>query len=261
MPTLEPQIKHLVEDYLGWLRARIKIEEVPSPNNGWVSITTPYLDKHNDFIQIYAKGDSGKIVLSDDGYTIDELERSGCPINSAKRKEILSGSLRAFGITEEDGVLTTAASPREFPMKKHLFLQGVLAIGDLFFLASPTVARVFRDDVERWMESENIRFIPTLKLTGRSGFDHIFDFAIPPSRRLPERLIKVFARPTRARAESMVFSWVDTREVRARETQALAILNDSEEQVPQSVVGALAAYEVTPIFWSGKDRYRDRLAA
>jgi hypothetical protein len=114
--------------------------------------------------------------------------------------------------------------------------------------------------VEHWLEEQDIRFAPTIKLTGRSGFDHVFDFLIPKSRLQPERLLKVFTKPDRERAEGMVFSWVDTREARLRETQAYAILNDAEP-VPPAVIGALRAYEIIPVPWGTREDYKDKLAA
>ena len=41
----------LIRSYYDWLKAKTSWREV----NGWVEITTPYLDRHNDYIQIYLR--------------------------------------------------------------------------------------------------------------------------------------------------------------------------------------------------------------
>lgn len=192
---------------------------------------------------------------------MEDLEQSSCSISTDKRRAIFRQTLVSYGITEDDQVLTIRSGKSELPFKKHMFLQGILTIGDMFMMASPTVASLFAEDVERWLEKQEIRFVPQLKFSGRSGFDHVFDFAIPKSRRSPERLIKVLTKPNRDRAKAVAFSWIDTREVRAHDTEAYAMLNDVEGEVPPAVMSALTAYEITPVPWTGRDRYRDKLAA
>ena len=258
--TIEPRLKDLVESYITWLHQRISLEKIPGEGDGWHSLRTPFLDKHNDFIEIYVKVDDDQVVLSDDGYTLDELEISGCSINSHKRREILRQNLAIFGIEESDGALVMRCNAADFSARKHMFLQGLIAIGDMMYLSSPTVVSVFKDDVEAWLEKNDIRFTPTIKLTGKSGFDHVFDFVIPKSKKQPERLVRIFSRPNRERAESMVFSWVDTKEIRPPETQAYAILNDAEP-IPDSVYGALSAYGVNHVTWRNRDEYAEQLAA
>jgi hypothetical protein len=49
------------------------------------------------------------------------------------------------------------AKPEEFPQKKHNLIKAMLAINDLFVLAPPTVAGVFKEDVEAYLRLRNIR--------------------------------------------------------------------------------------------------------
>ena len=41
----------LIRSYYDWLKAKTAWREI----NDWVEITTPYLDRHNDYIQIYLR--------------------------------------------------------------------------------------------------------------------------------------------------------------------------------------------------------------
>ena len=51
-----------------------------------VEITTPYLDRNNDYLQIYAQR-AGFVFLTDDGLTIGDLEQTGA-LNSPKRQDL-----------------------------------------------------------------------------------------------------------------------------------------------------------------------------
>ena len=82
------QITALVDDFYNFLRQKttITLDAVTT----WTKITTPFLGLFNDSIEIYAKKEKGKVILSDDGETIHNLELSGVSISrSAKRKEML----------------------------------------------------------------------------------------------------------------------------------------------------------------------------
>lgn len=87
-------IQKLLDDYVAWLRDKTSLRQIEN----WVEITTPYLDRHNDYVQIYARKSNGAYVLTDDGYTIDDLEQSGCKLNSPKRQDLLKMTLNGFGI-------------------------------------------------------------------------------------------------------------------------------------------------------------------
>jgi hypothetical protein len=111
------------------------------------------------------------------------------------------------------------------------------------------------------LELHDIRFTPNVKFTGRSGYDHTFDFVVPASRRAPERLIRAVNRPSRDLAESLAFSWVDTKEVRPAESRFYAFLNDENRSPSTTIVDALRNYDIVPVIWSGRDSVRQELAA
>jgi hypothetical protein len=137
----------------------------------------------------------------------------------------------------------------------------MLAVNDMFYLAAPTVSSLFLEDVTAWLDSNEIRYVPSVKFTGKSQYDHIFDFAVPKSKRQPERLIRAINRPSRETAEVLAFAWVDTREARPPDSQAYAILNDSEQPVSAAIASALGSYEVHAIPWSKRESVLESIAA
>lgn len=140
-------------------------------------------------------------------------------------------------------------------------VQAMLGVGDLFSLASPTVQNLFYEDVVAWLDLSDVRYTPNVKFTGKSGYDHRFDFVIPKSRAQPERLLRTLNRPNRDTAQAVAFSWIDTRATRAPESRAYAILNDVDRAVPETVLDAIRSYDVRPVPWSGREAAREDLAA
>jgi len=251
------EIRKLLEDYRAWLRDRTTLRQVQD----WVEITTPYIDRHNDYIQIYARRENGGWLLTDDGYTIDDLEQAGCKLESKKREDLLRMTLNGFGVQLRGSALTIHAAQDNFALRKHNLLQAILAVNDMFFLAVPMVASLFYEDVVAWLDLHAVRYTPKVKFTGKSGYDHLFDFVIPKSRLQPERILQAINRPSRDMAQAVAFSWVDTKEVRPSDSKAYAFLNDTESAVPPGVLDALRNYDVRPISWSRREDVREELAA
>jgi len=178
------EIQSLVDEYARWLKEKTQLRQVDE----WVEITTPYLDRHNDYLQIYARRRNGDYVLTDAGYILQDLELSGCRLDTPKRKSLLMMALNGFGVKLSGDRLEVQTSAANFAPSKHNLIQAVLAVNDLFGPATPMTASLFYEDVVAWLEEHEIRYAANVKFTGQSGFDHLFDFIIPKSHGQPERI-------------------------------------------------------------------------
>jgi len=251
-------IEKRLEEYLKWLRDKTAVKQIDAE---WVEITTPFLDRHNDYLQIYAKRQNGTYILTDDGYIVDDLEQSGCKLDTPKRQSILRMTLNNLGVQFKEGRLEVQASPQDFGRRKHDLVQAMLAVNDMFSLASPTVESLFYEDVQNWLDYNEVRYTPQIRLTGQSGYDHRFDFVIPKSRRRPERIVQTINRPSRDASESLAFAWYDTRDARPSDSWVYAILNDQEHSISSGVVSALSSYDVKSVLWSERERVVEELTA
>ena len=252
------EIEQLLHNYRAWLRDKTTLRQV---NGEWVEITTPYLDRHNDALQIYIRAENGAYLLTDDKYTIHDLESSGGNLHTEKRQDLLKMTLNGFGVKLQDEALEVHATANNFPLKKHGLIQAMLAVNDLFYLAKPVVESLFFEDVVSWLDANEIRYIAGVKLPGISGYDHLFNFAIPKSRKQPERIVHAINRPTRETAQSFMHAWTDTRQTRSPESKAYAVLNDLEQPVSGSVIEALRSYQIRPVPWRDRAEVVPELAA
>ncbi len=249
------EIQDLLDKYLRWLKDKTVLRQIKD----WVEITTPYLDRHNDYLQIYVKRDNNGFILTDDGYTIGDLRQSGCELESKKRKELLMLTLNGFGVKVDNEALVIHTSADNFALRKHNLVQAMLAVNDLFYLSVPMVASLFLEDVTSWLNAYEVRYTPRVKFTGKSGYDHMFDFVIPASRKYPERILQAINRPNRDTAQAFAFSWIDTKEVRPANSLAYAFLNDSDHAPVSAVVDALKNYGVRPVLWTKREELKEQL--
>jgi hypothetical protein len=254
------ECQKLINSYVDWLRQGISVEEVGTA----CELTTPFLDRHNDHLQVYAVRQNGKIVLSDDGYILSDLRTSGLEVDTPKRKMVFDSVLNGLGVRVEDSRMLVEASASNLGQRLHSLVQAMLAVNDMFVMAQPRVASFFFEDVRAFLDSHDIRYAARVKLAGKSGYDHGVDFLIPKSKNRPERILQAIATPKRDNIFAYLWTLNDTRAARRGdsndEAEAYAILNDQENSVGGDVIEALNAYRVTPAVWSHREEYVEALA-
>jgi len=148
----------------------------------------------------------------------------------------------------------------QFAKKKHSLLQAVIAVSDLFYTSSPMVFSLFLEDVQNWLDLNEIRYTPKVSFMGKSGFTHHYDFVIPKSKVQPERILQAINKPDRQIIENLIFSWQDTTLIRSKESVLYAILND-QEGLKNANIGALSNYGIMGVPWSERGYYKGKLIA
>ena len=102
------------EKYIKWLEQEISVNKIGE----YLEITSPFLDRYNDYLQVYAKLEADdEIILTDDAYIINNLQMSGVDINSNKRKQVLESFLNKYNVKLEEDALVTKSGIEDFPQK------------------------------------------------------------------------------------------------------------------------------------------------
>lgn len=248
-------MRSVAETYLHWLRNNMTV----SSYGDIQEITTPFLDRHNDHLQFYVLPTSSGYRLSDEGYILSDLSASGFDLNSPKRKDILNTTLNGFGVRQENGELVVDATSENLPQRMHFITQAMLAVNDMFVLSQPRVAGYFFDDVKEFLVSKEILHVDKVKITGKSGYDHLIDFVVPKSPKSPEKIIQAINNPSKNTIAAYLFALTDTTQARDNDTMAFAFLNDAKMPISSDVSSALTEYSVTPIRWSKREEIVPRL--
>lgn len=248
-----------VDAYLSWLKQNTITNQLA---NDVVEISAPFLDRHNDYIQLYIAKDKDGFILTDDGYTISDLEMSGLTFHTQKRKEELKTILNGFGVsTDQQGNLFCKCHASDFPEKKHSLIQAILAVNDLFVLSQSNVISIFTQDVEHFLQAHDIRYTKNANFRGKSGFAHAYDFVIPSSKHSPERLIRTINNLDRTNTQNVIFAWNDTVKMRSKDTKLFAFVNDIKKEPAFNCMDALREYNITPISWAEREKFIPELAA
>lgn len=101
---------------------------LPREVGDWVKITTPYLDRHNDHIEVYIVKEPDGYLLTDDGQTLQDLEQ--CGFDDPHGEKLPWDTINTLGVTIEDGEITIRATSGDFAIRKHDLIQAILAIND-----------------------------------------------------------------------------------------------------------------------------------
>lgn len=121
--------QELVDSLIEWLGSKISAKDL----DGLYEITTPFLDRHNDHIQIYVKPDNedNTLMITDVGYTITDLRMSGCDIGTESNQRIFRSVLTRFRVQLEEDQVYVTTTPGCFPKKAHNLIQAILLIDNL----------------------------------------------------------------------------------------------------------------------------------
>ncbi|NEX77410.1 DUF1829 domain-containing protein [Bacillus thermocopriae] len=251
-------INELKNAYSNWINEQLQFRDL----NGAIEITTPFLDRNNDRIQLYVIQDETGLKITDDGITLNELQMSGIDVfDSPRRIELLNFILNGYGVKSNKEELFVNATKSNFPQKKHSLIQAVMSVNDMFMTSRETVTGIFLEDVKEFLDSKDVRFTPNVSFSGKSGLVHHFDFVIPKFKDAPERVLKTFNNPSKEKTEAMLFAWADTKMTRDENSVLYAFLNDTDRKINDSILNALQEYSVKPVLWSEREKYAKELAA
>jgi hypothetical protein len=243
-------IQQVVDDYYSFLKGKTTI--VTETGTNWSVISTPFMGLFNDTIDLYARKEKEKIILSDDGETLRNLDLAGSTISrSPKRKEILEKILLNYGVTFIDDELQVEATANNFPQKKYNLISAISEVSDMYTLAKHTVASIFKEDVRNYLDEQQIIYTPQFISKGSTGLEFTFDFQI--AYRNKEIVIKSFNNINKLNLPNFLFTWDDIKSVRERVSQkeviGLAIINDEDKEIKDEYIEALENKNTQYILW------------
>ena len=241
-------IQGLINSYITWLKSEITFKQIGE----YYKITTPYLDTANDYLEIYVKQEKDNIFFSDDGYIINNLEMRGIKL-TGKCKKHIERILCQYNIELKGDELITKSPIGLFAQKKHLFIQALLRIDDIFSITKNKTASSFIEEIQSFFSKKEIYYSNNVQFTGKSGFLHSYDFLFQKTKNKPERLCVGLNNPSRSNMGNTIFAWNDTKPVRNKDSQLIVILNDSNN-ITKGVKEAFLEYETNVILWSERNK-------
>jgi guanylate kinase len=253
------EFKEIIDNYIKWIKDNTTIKSI---KDGKIcEIITPFLDRHNDHLNIYVIKNENGFIITDDGYTLKDLKMSGLEINTPKRVEIFKMAISGFGV--KLGVkdnLYIEANTNNIGQKKHYLLQAIIAVNDMYTLSQENIYSLFKEDVEMFFKANEIYHSRDIKITGKTGFDHNIDFLVPSSKKEPERLIKAIGNPRKDPVMAAIFAFKDIEEIRSEKTKNYVIYNDLDQKVTSDILSAMQSYNIFSIPWTKKEICKEEFA-
>ena len=227
-------------------------------------ITLPFLDRNNDHTEIYIINQhDGTFLITDDGATLGDLSFSGFDFSTSKRRQQILASITAsHGVSISNSKdLQIVCTMDDLPIKKHMLAQCMVKVSDMFYLSRSNVQSVFLDDVQRFLDDNDVRYVPDIFVTGKSKLTSHYDFVVSRSKKSAERLIKVINNMDLNAARNIIFTWNDTKELRQPEAKLYTFIQNSERKVSGDAIGALKEYGITPALWTEREKIVPELIA
>ena len=244
--------------YLEWIRSNT---EVVSNSSGTIRLTTPFLDVDNDFTEIYIKNIGEKVLITDAGETISNLELSGFKM-SAKRRAILQTIASSNGIVlKENNELCTECTMGMFGLKANSLVQCIIKVSDMLVLSDNSIKTLFSEDVKNFLDDNDIRYMQNVSFIGKSTFYANYDFVIPKSKNMPERFITPINSAKENIIKSTIFTWEDVKPSRDSNCILYGVINDTNKEVSVNNITALHEYGIKCVSWSERNNIVSELSA
>lgn len=232
------KIEAVVARYRDWLSEQVAWRDL----DGFLEVTTAFLDRHNDHLQMYVRREGDTLLATDYGYTVNDLEMSGMSLSDPRQRELLNLILSGYRVHHEEeanDALTVRSGSDEFPMRLHQLLSAMLAVDSLGYAGhlereqrldakrKSISAKEFRADVREWLSERAIPHQCQVGYAGKGGVQHRFAFLIRGKRSGHAKIVATLNTPVRDQATRCAFAWVDTADSRSSDAKGYALLNDA----------------------------------
>ena len=116
-------------------------------------VFTPFMFEDGDHLAIVLRKDDGQWTLSDEGHTYMHLalHMDECELRQGTRQKIIANALAAFAVADRDGELVLPVRGDDFGDALWSFVQALLRINDVTYLARERVRSSFVDDFRAFM--------------------------------------------------------------------------------------------------------------
>lgn len=253
--------KELSTAYFDWATQSIEFIE----KDNFIQIKTPFVDILHDRIEIIVEKQEGHFVVSDDGYTLDELDMLDLHLSNSKatekRLDLFNRILTTFGVslTLENELVVKFKTVNDFPDAQSRLLQAMLQVFDMLQTTRDRITNFFVEDISDYLLNNDIQFNTRASYIGKTGNSTQFDFLIGQTKHRNERALKAINSPKPSSYEGPLMGIIDVRATRPN-TDFYIIANDSSLNLSNKFVKAFENYDVPVLKWTEKDTWLKELA-
>jgi hypothetical protein len=259
--------KKIADEYLNWVKGNYNFLQLEY--SGSIDIQTPFIDSFGDNISFIVKLVDDKLVLSDEGFTIWNLENNGTIVtrkNTHKRR-ILNSVIRLDNaqLTEDNEIIKTVYK-KNIGQAVHDMTQLIFKINDMTMLSSSNIKSIFYDEALEYFNKHPSMYhkIPSFSIIGKSQLSHKIDFGFFTKEGI--KLVKVHNSLTRSTVERAIVTLVDTadyRKINYQENEKLCLLVNGVDKSKDNTINnidSLAEYNIDIVDFTDKKEVEKKLA-
>ncbi len=253
------KIDKLIQMYLQFFNSNVKAEKL---NYGY-AISVPLLDRHNDCLEFYVDfNKDGTIHLSDDGYTLEELEDYGIKFNrkNTKRNNQLNTILNINNMKITDDLeLVKDCTEENFGFEVNSFIQGLLTIGDFYLTDTKGSQDSFFETFETIIEDLSLSYEKNVTLLGKSDTPLNFNYKIYGN----DHAIYTKIENNKKDAYSSMFLWEDVSEEDKGDDILLIVIKRGADnaETDESLKKLIKGKGVDVVSFNNKDDLKRKIKA
>lgn len=258
-------LETIQSEYIKWIRNNTHFTNVL---NDAIEISSPFIDSLSENIKLYIEPDSNRFKITDDGYTIWNLESLGSQIRKGTQRHfMLLNVVDRYNISydENNKELYIHAEQKEIGQAIHSLLQSTLAVSDLLQINKKSITNLFFEEVSNFFsENEEIYDpFPDIEIQGKSKLTHRFDYLMTVKNK-EKKLVRLINNIDQVQLERVLLSWQDTSQQRIKrykENLSMVVLvNDKNRPISDKFSEAFRQYDIEPIEFSNKDAVQESLS-
>lgn len=246
-------INRLPEIYFEWATKNIQFKNT----DNITVIETPFVDMYHDSIELYVEEVSNKYKISDDGYTMSELDTLGVSVKrSDKRRTFFEKTLRNFGVAYDEETLELFVifnNLNQLPTIQFRLVQCLIQISDMLLTSREHVANLFIEDITNYFFDNDLTFDQNTGYTGKTGNTINFDFTFGRSKNSNAKAIKTVNRPKSTAYESPLMGIIDVRD--SRENTDFFVLANDTEDISSEFINSFTNYEIPVLRWTQREEW------
>lgn len=185
----------------------------------------------------------------------------GCRREVEEAQAFIQQIAESLGVSIKNGEITAEATEADIACKQHMMIQAMLKISDMFLTSSSRVKSLFFEEVDSFFSQYDIRNTPSIMMMGQSGLSHRFDFVIPASKKMPERIVTTLNAPSKQNVQAAIFAWNRCHENALDAQPGLHHPERREKSGEPEIVAAIKSYELVAVPWREREAYIPELAS
>ena len=127
------EVLNLYNEYTQWFNGNTLLTPIESETKPTIKIETPFLDSHNDGMIFYMqKLTEDTVILTDDGWYLQDLEACGIDLNNERIRELLRHYCTSFDIQIiDDELVAIAKIDANLPVRINFYTQALILIANI----------------------------------------------------------------------------------------------------------------------------------